>query len=271
MSDQLSSGQIYMLNWLAYSNYPAASTVVFYDYFTNISREIEYIWKRPFSAVTVLFGINRFALLVWAVSNMPIYSSQATSAADCNANVEFDLYTNTILLYEFHKPASCAVRTQAIDSMPNQNMDNATVGSVTVACAAASALVDLFVIVLTWYRTHTINRLGCASRNPLADVLLRGGALYFFFQTPLTSIVMSHFLLNLREVAHATQGDASETGQTPANLVFNHASQYTDQSRLTSFVEPMGASLRYGEYDDDEDGEWDDEPSANPGPEEGDA
>lgn len=85
------------------------------------------------------------------------------------------------------------------------------------------------------------------------------------------SILISHFLLNIRDVAYGTQGHGSETEQILTDLVFNHASHHTNESRLASFVEPMDASLRYGEDDDDEEGGWEDERPPNTGAEERDA
>ncbi|EMD34554.1 hypothetical protein CERSUDRAFT_85956 [Gelatoporia subvermispora B] len=195
MLDQLSNGQRYMLNSLAHSNYPAASTVVFYDYIINISREIEYIWKRPFSVVTVLFGINRFALLVWAVANMPLYSYHKSAlywASVFTISVVQEAFTALRIYALVRKqlvlPISMLILSLTSILIPSYYMTSMTLspaqydifGSITVAGAATSGLVDLFVVVLTWYRTHTLNRLGCASRNPLADVLLGSGALYFF-------------------------------------------------------------------------------------------
>ncbi|EMD34539.1 hypothetical protein CERSUDRAFT_97145 [Gelatoporia subvermispora B] len=88
---------------------------------------------------------------------------------------------------------------------------------------------------------HVSQKLGCTSCTTLEDVLLRYGAVYFVallilnvvtflsshlhtdnnfwspillafpqFQTPLLSILVSHFLLNLREVAYGTPASISE-------------------------------------------------------------
>ncbi|EMD41192.1 hypothetical protein CERSUDRAFT_69802 [Gelatoporia subvermispora B] len=186
------------------------SAVVFYDYALNISREIEYIWKRPFSSVTVLFGINRFTLLVWAVANMPISRYVPASKNAESENMKPRSYEVLVLYnvlfrrralgtpnydshvkFDFHACA-CSCGSCQYGSAP-MSMTIARVGcfvqlavqlavilgcdtvvnDVTLACTATSALVDLVTIALMWRRTRTTELWGCAtSRRSLAHVLL---------------------------------------------------------------------------------------------------
>lgn len=44
-----------------------ASVVTAYDIFLTFSREVDCIWKRKFSAVTLLFAVNRYAALGQAI------------------------------------------------------------------------------------------------------------------------------------------------------------------------------------------------------------
>ncbi|EMD34558.1 hypothetical protein CERSUDRAFT_75523 [Gelatoporia subvermispora B] len=50
----------------------ASICLVFYDLLTTLSNEVEYIWRRRFSSVTLLFLLNRHALLVLAL--LQVYS-----------------------------------------------------------------------------------------------------------------------------------------------------------------------------------------------------
>ncbi|OCH84185.1 hypothetical protein OBBRIDRAFT_839898 [Obba rivulosa] len=57
----------------------AASALVFYDYASTMSREVQFMWRRPVSIVTVLFLMNRWAMLMWAVAILAgIFTSIAT-------------------------------------------------------------------------------------------------------------------------------------------------------------------------------------------------
>ncbi|EMD37507.1 hypothetical protein CERSUDRAFT_114148 [Gelatoporia subvermispora B] len=166
----------------------------------------------------------------------------------------------------------------------------------TLACTAVSAFVDLLGIVLTWRRTHISEQLRCASVGSLTDVLLREGALYFIvllvlnvlafldewnlklniqnfgnvldiisqFQTPLLSITVSHFLLNLREVAYGVEPCIPDTPQISVDFSMSF-SQASYRSQLGSFVEPMGDGLTHGQHDSDEDADLIDGSSAHIG------
>ncbi|EMD34548.1 hypothetical protein CERSUDRAFT_97152 [Gelatoporia subvermispora B] len=151
-----------------------------------------------------------------------------------------------------------------------------------------SAFVDLLAIVFTWCRTRAAKRPKFENRSSVTDVLLRDGALYFCvllflnvitfmdewglqalntytiymleiiaqYQTPLLSITVSHFLLNLRAAAYGTTS-ISDSQQTVTDIAFN-ACDRSSQPRPGSFVEPLGASLSDGSDDIDEDRVWDD-------------
>ncbi|EMD34563.1 hypothetical protein CERSUDRAFT_116736 [Gelatoporia subvermispora B] len=331
MLDKLLTWQTFTANSLYTRGFFASSTVVFYDYMLNISREVEYMWKRPRSSVTILFGINRFALLVWAVANMPIprYTVARNRIEEANpeirSNADMVLFNACNILVGVVQAIFTATRIYAIGRgrlvlpvlMFTLNLTSTLVpvyalapesitiaqaeilNNVALACTATSALVDLAAIVLTWRKRQAMNQLGCISRVSLADVLLKDGALYFiallvlsvstfghwyislestlhltayditsligYFQTPLISIIMSHFLLNLREVAYGPQAYGSYISQGTMDVGFNQAPHHTGQSQVASFVEPMGAPLRHGEDVDDEDTQWEYDLSAHTG------
>ncbi|OCH89519.1 hypothetical protein OBBRIDRAFT_794213 [Obba rivulosa] len=48
----------------------ATSTLVFYDHAITLNNEIELIWRRKFSSVTLLFHLTRWTTLLWAVATL---------------------------------------------------------------------------------------------------------------------------------------------------------------------------------------------------------
>ncbi|OCH90647.1 hypothetical protein OBBRIDRAFT_793088 [Obba rivulosa] len=134
---------------------------------------------------------------------------------------------------------------------------------VTRTCAITA---DVILLATTWVKTYSSWR--SAKRNkiscPLTTMLLKDGTLYFFvllslnvisiagvstnvfidtagsFATPLQAIIVSHFLINLRQVARGPQnGNSEDTGgatSCPAN----------SSLRFISFIDNMGEHLDHG-------------------------
>ncbi|OCH92600.1 hypothetical protein OBBRIDRAFT_726501, partial [Obba rivulosa] len=46
------------------------AAIVFWDHLGSISKEIQFMWRRSFSIVTLLFYLNRWMTFVWAVFNV---------------------------------------------------------------------------------------------------------------------------------------------------------------------------------------------------------
>ncbi|EMD34559.1 hypothetical protein CERSUDRAFT_75524 [Gelatoporia subvermispora B] len=70
--------------------------LVFYDILTTLSDEVDYIWRRKFSSVTLLFLLNRHALLVLAL--LQVYSDfgfATTSALAPSADITLSMRTTT--------------------------------------------------------------------------------------------------------------------------------------------------------------------------------
>ncbi|OCH90118.1 hypothetical protein OBBRIDRAFT_624304 [Obba rivulosa] len=128
------------------------------------------------------------------------------------------------------------------------------------ACVIAA---DLLVLVVTWSKTYGILRDTRLSkmRPSIAIMLLRDGTLYFLllltlnilniagfsshffdsaialFGTPLSSMIISHFLLNLRQAANAPQDDNLDT------LNPSFIRSRTSSIKFGAFVDNMGADL----------------------------
>ncbi|OCH87052.1 hypothetical protein OBBRIDRAFT_736855, partial [Obba rivulosa] len=44
--------------------------LVLYDHATTLSREIEFIWRRQWNSVTLLYYLNRWTTFIWAVEQL---------------------------------------------------------------------------------------------------------------------------------------------------------------------------------------------------------
>ncbi|EMD39746.1 hypothetical protein CERSUDRAFT_92236 [Gelatoporia subvermispora B] len=137
---------------------------------------------------------------------------------------------------------------------------------VTIATRVCVIASDAIVLLVTWYKTYKIKRLADQNdvETPLVTMLLRDGTLYFAallvlnifnivgwifvfsvqdFTTPLSSVIISHFLMNLRQASSTgnqemtSQSWSDEQGRSPAVSL-----------RFASFIDNMGESLTHG-YD----------------------
>ncbi|KAH9947315.1 hypothetical protein B0H21DRAFT_348005 [Amylocystis lapponica] len=131
---------------------------------------------------------------------------------------------------------------------------------VTRACLIAS---DAIVLLVTWANTYKIKKHAdrIDVKAPLVTLLLRDGTLYFllllllnilhmalylanifvdmiYFIGPISSVIMSRFLLNLRQVYLTDNIDETRTS-TRSNV--------SDMRFAASFVGNLGAPLSYGE------------------------
>ncbi|OCH93583.1 hypothetical protein OBBRIDRAFT_790107 [Obba rivulosa] len=143
----------------------------------------------------------------------------------------------------------------------------------TRVCVLAA---DVLILVMTWLKTYAVKR--DAHRNkikaPLATLLLKDGTIYFLmllsldilniagwstnvfidtvglFLTPLSSVIISHFLLDLRRVAC----DDYDNRPDGAHLTLDR-SQHSSL-RFASFVDNMGEQLSHGSDSFDPDMSW---------------
>ncbi|KAI0827993.1 hypothetical protein BC628DRAFT_1317402 [Trametes gibbosa] len=129
------------------------------------------------------------------------------------------------------------------------------------ACLIAG---DLIVLLVTWYSTYGITRAAKVAniQMSLTSALLKDGTVYFVcllilnilniifnavpnssaisaFQDPITSILVSRFLLNLRDVLTTGTHDTRPSYIRPSS----HAGHVSTGVQFAEFVEPMGADL----------------------------
>ncbi|KAI0692852.1 hypothetical protein C8T65DRAFT_744955 [Cerioporus squamosus] len=136
----------------------------------------------------------------------------------------------------------------------------------TIASRTCAIVGDLVVLVITWHSTYGIRKAtaGLQVRTSLTDALLKDGTLYFVcllvlnllnifvnafprtsdvtaFQDPITSILISRFILNLRDVADWKSDDLTEP-----SFVRHSRTRVTSTVNFADFIDPMGGDLDHG-------------------------
>jgi len=153
-----------------------------------------------------------------------------------------------------------ATETVCIDDL---NVTLAELNGAQIGIYASLIAADLVVLAVTWTRTYRIKKEAVPLRmeTPLATMLLRDGTVYFLgflamnivqtivwalnlnfaptdaLEQVYTSIVISRFLLDLRQVAIKPFEDAG------ANLQSNTLSRFSNLRFASRIVDNMGADL----------------------------
>ncbi|OCH88347.1 hypothetical protein OBBRIDRAFT_795312 [Obba rivulosa] len=136
----------------------------------------------------------------------------------------------------------------------------------TICTRVAVIASDAIVLSITWSKTYAMKRHAYRHgiNSPLATMLLRDGTLYFslllclnivniagwttksfvyatgLFNTPLSAVIMTRFLLNLRQSA----GDPHD------DTAYSTTSSQSSSLRLASFIGNMGELLDHGSESD---------------------
>ncbi|EMD33242.1 hypothetical protein CERSUDRAFT_98836 [Gelatoporia subvermispora B] len=150
-----------------------------------------------------------------------------------------------------------------------------------IGARTAIIFADTMVLIITWSKTWATVRIAREHnvKMPVMTILLRDGTFYFIgllslnvlnivgittnaftlatlFLTPLSSAIITHFLLNLRQVALDSDYDdncPSFVREGPPEQLCSRASSL----RVGSFLDHMGGSLAHGSEEDDIDAAWD--------------
>ncbi|KAI0821839.1 hypothetical protein BC628DRAFT_1422262 [Trametes gibbosa] len=142
-----------------------------------------------------------------------------------------------------------------------------TFGTLELTLPFCAIAADLFVLLLTWVKTYEIKKLasGLHSEATFSSLLLRDGTLYFgtmlmlnvvdlavlqsdvlfnplpIFIDVFTCILISRFMLNLRQVAHRESGDAGSTSEA-------FLSRLSTLRFSPDVVGDLGAPLSHGDW-----------------------
>ncbi|EMD33641.1 hypothetical protein CERSUDRAFT_76363 [Gelatoporia subvermispora B] len=233
------------------------------------------------NAVNYLLSISGLVLLiVWAVfSTVRVFAISA-------GNWYLSLATLVIGLVPLGANIDYAFFTaqNEIDSLPflgtfcddNQTASMALIIALTTTSRVCAIVSDVIVLLVTWFKTYSIKRTAdrTGTRAPLASMLIRDGTFYFvlilllnilqivgnntgvfagttgFFGQPLSGIIVSRFLMNLRQLDRTTS-DAAVTRQPFGISLSGEQSEYTQGSslRFVSMLGNMGEELEHGSED----------------------
>ncbi|OCH86412.1 hypothetical protein OBBRIDRAFT_806790 [Obba rivulosa] len=97
----------------------AAGALVFYDYTITLPQELEYIWHRKLSSVSVLYGLNRLALLIWASDTVHMLTGFGrTSSKDLvwslRCTLALDMWHVCTILLALIRAAFASLRIYAV-------------------------------------------------------------------------------------------------------------------------------------------------------------
>ncbi|OCH92745.1 hypothetical protein OBBRIDRAFT_702106, partial [Obba rivulosa] len=73
--------------------------LVFYDHIITSSSEIELMWGRRFTSVTVLFHLNRWVIFFWAVLGLSSFHSLGAFHRDMSCPTDVSLAFSAVRMY----------------------------------------------------------------------------------------------------------------------------------------------------------------------------
>ncbi|OCH88714.1 hypothetical protein OBBRIDRAFT_836366 [Obba rivulosa] len=241
----------------------AARLILLYDQIITLPLEKEVIWERRISSVTLLYYLNRWSAFVWALYDV------AHLRVEPNSLTYGNFFATWFHVDRLHTGAPVCATGMVY------RIANATSVAIIVA--------NVLVMLITWSKTYALKKE--ADNNgvnvSLADMLRKDGSVFFFigvgvnslglivrdtnvflfapstFLPVLSSLMISHFLLNLRPVP---QDDIPNTS-LPQFMLPQHPRLI---SKFGSFADNMGEPLRDDTDSSDPDMTWEDNDSAMP-------
>ncbi|KAL1944236.1 hypothetical protein VTO73DRAFT_3421 [Trametes versicolor] len=153
-----------------------------------------------------------------------------------------------------------------------------SLGRLLIATRASVIVNDILVIALTWWKTYGIRKLVAQAnmKVSLSTLLLRDGTIYFLLlftmsifhivfslterftftltlEEPLTAILVSRFLLNLREAdGSRSLNDLDTMISFPSFARHPNDSDESTPHFVTSFIAPLGAPLDHASISQDD-------------------
>ncbi|EMD37429.1 hypothetical protein CERSUDRAFT_123397 [Gelatoporia subvermispora B] len=241
----------------------AFAVVIVYDHFITFSNEVRLIWGRKLSSVTLLFYANRWAALVWALLQICVLFELLSPASFCvTQGIVSD--TLVIILLAIWSLFS-AIRTHAV-SLGNWWLT----GSVLILTMAPVAVMGCNLCITVSQMVHrphpgpasglcmwdeaTNTQIGSAGFIDIEQLMLlpvygymeivsvadRKPDLWTYsLMTLITSIFVTHFLLDLRQAARQPQVGDSLGPREHGEI------RQSSSLRFASFIDNMGEELMY--------------------------
>ncbi|KAH9899782.1 hypothetical protein C8Q73DRAFT_663375 [Cubamyces lactineus] len=260
----------------------AAFALICYEYFITLDREVALIWGRKFTGATVLFILNRYLALfkypIYIADLVPIPDESWKIALLVALPASVPLATN-IYLYSQTYAANYA---QPIGCVWLNTVPVHVYSSLLIFTRSSVITADVLVLLITWWKTNDIRRLAAQTdvKVSLTSLIVRDGTMYFLvllymntihivlsltgaciciqrftftitFEEPLTTILVSRFLLNLREVNEIrASGESTDYDMSRPSFVRPLSDIAPDEQRshVASFIAPLGAPLTHTSF-----------------------
>ncbi|KAJ8464088.1 hypothetical protein ONZ51_g9821 [Trametes cubensis] len=214
----------------------AGFAMVLYEYIVTLGDEVDLFWKRKISSASIIFFLNRYLTILGYVLD----------------SGTFHVQTDIMFV-----PAQRA---------PRRSTRLILVLAVTIISRSSAIGADFLVVMVTWWKTRKSMKLYKEAniQTSYGSLMLRDGTVYFLvllilnvlhmvltllayteafiavsyvsiFTDPMMSILVSRFLLDLRQVDHT--GANAISSELPSFV----APQNGAISEYASFVSPFGA------------------------------
>ncbi|KAL7278224.1 hypothetical protein ACG7TL_008199 [Trametes sanguinea] len=231
----------------------AILVLVLYEYVVTFADEIELFWKGKASSASVMFFLNRYLSLLGYLAAAPGTYHPIT---DIGCRLTIVMFQGADLLRYFPQAAFSSLRVYALSDRKRW----------LAGCAIAA---DFLVVTVTWWKTRKSLKLYRQAnlKTTYGSLILRDGTLYFLslltlnvlhlaltllaytqeyisvsympiFTSPITSILVSRFLLNLRQVDRLS---ANPMGSEQPSFVNPHGRE--PLAEFASFVAPLHDDL----------------------------
>ncbi|OCH88494.1 hypothetical protein OBBRIDRAFT_795182 [Obba rivulosa] len=200
--------------------------------------------------------------VVWtALSALRVYAVSGGNRLLTSAVVAMSVWpAGTVFYSTFITTWRQTQESAIVDPHPACFVTTYIAGSVldilTITARVGATLSDFLVVLIIWSHTHRMR--AYARRHnvdvPLASTLCRDVGIYrknnaaavTYFRNPLTAIVLSHFLFNLRDVMHDHSSENSSGSQVPSWIrseLGANTDHRTSGVLFASFVANMGEDL----------------------------
>ncbi|EMD35973.1 hypothetical protein CERSUDRAFT_74759 [Gelatoporia subvermispora B] len=235
------------------------TALIIYDHLRTLDKEWELVWRQRFSGFTLLFCMNRWLILALIILDMvPLFVSipiclYALWAVGVNAYFEFVRTSSQVLFFPI-------IGQQCVQVADVSRSTTTKVEIVTRMCIIGA---DMIVMLATWLSTWA--SIGIFRRNNVRSelmwMLFVDGTFYFMwvfvdasaFTIPLSSIIITHFMLNLRKLAlHSSESMATGLFSTDDGGI----RQDRSGTHSSGFVGNMGELLDHDSNTDDPEIAW---------------
>ncbi|KAH9840577.1 uncharacterized protein C8Q71DRAFT_721107 [Rhodofomes roseus] len=224
--------------------FTAFAMMICYDYVLCLGHEVELFWNKKVLGSSVIFFANRYSLLVYGLSCF-LQVHLSTTSMSCKT-IDLIFYIANMLLFAI-APIFGALRAYAISN------GNKLIGSAVLMTGMVPTIVNLDVPTLATRSSvengHTVDQLGSTGRTllfmnlmelavrSLVNVSTTSVAYTSFMAIPVSSILISHFLVNLQQLSCQDY----QLGSRPETSTSHNFSDPV----FNSIVGSMGADLEF--------------------------